>query len=142
VISAGQGKIITLEVEDFDMEPEKDFVLIRDGATADDQVLATLTGSDKKHEFIVSTGSQLYIYTKTDQADSRKGYRIKYYEGKSLSVNQLQSIPVDCSQSQLIAVDPSSLQSIAINHSQFAVNPSQAQSSPVKHSQSQSITVF
>ena len=31
VLSAGQGKIITLEIEDFEMEPEKDFLLIRDG---------------------------------------------------------------------------------------------------------------
>ena len=81
VISTGKGKIITLEIEDLDMEPEKDFVLIRDGPTADDRVLATLTGNKPKRTFISSTGSQLYVYTKTDQADSRRGYRIRYYEG-------------------------------------------------------------
>ena len=32
-MTASKGKIITLEVEDLDMEPEKDFVLIRDGPT-------------------------------------------------------------------------------------------------------------
>ncbi|HIE82489.1 MAG TPA: hypothetical protein EYQ00_00970 [Dehalococcoidia bacterium] len=81
VIQAGQGKIITLEILDLDMEPDKDFVLIRDGPTANDPVLATLTG-DKSNQFITSTGNHLYIYTKTDQADSRRGYHIKYYEGK------------------------------------------------------------
>ena len=81
IITAGKGKIITLEVDDLEMEPEKDFVLIRDGPTADDRVLAKLTGSQSKSSFISSTGNQLYVYTKTDQADSRRGYKIRYYEG-------------------------------------------------------------
>ena len=67
------------------MEPDKDFVLIRDGPSANDRVLAKLTGSFSKDNLIVSTGNKLYVYTKTDQADSRKGFRIKYYEGKSLA---------------------------------------------------------
>ena len=75
VISVGQGKIITLEIEDFEMEPEKDFVLIRDGEDANAPVLARLTGKNLKQNFISSTGNKLYFYTKTDQADSRKGYR-------------------------------------------------------------------
>jgi hypothetical protein len=39
-----QGQIITLEVEDFDMEPGKDYVLIRDGEEPTDRELAILTG--------------------------------------------------------------------------------------------------
>jgi hypothetical protein len=39
-----QGQIITLEVEDFDMEPGKDYVLIRDGEEPTDRELAVLTG--------------------------------------------------------------------------------------------------
>ena len=81
VISAGQGKIITLEIEDFEMEPDKDFLLIRDGETANAPVLATLTGKNVAQKFISSTGNKLYFYTKTDQADSRKGFKIRYYEG-------------------------------------------------------------
>lgn len=81
-IVASQGQIITLEIEDMDMEPEKDFVLVRDGDLPNSKVLATLTGKTESNpQFVTSTGNKLYIYTKTDQADSRRGYRIKYYEG-------------------------------------------------------------
>ncbi len=43
-----QGQIITLEVEDFDMEPGKDYVLIRDGEEPTDRELAVLTGISRK----------------------------------------------------------------------------------------------
>ena len=88
VLSAGQGKIITLEIEDFEMEPEKDFLLIRDGEDANAPVLASLTGKNVKQNFISTTGNKLYFYTKTDQADSRKGYRIRYYEGCDAIITQ------------------------------------------------------
>ena len=88
VLSAGQGKIITLEIEDFEMEPEKDFLLIRDGEDANAPVLASLTGKNIKQNFISTTGNKLYFYTKTDQADSRKGYRIRYYEGCDAIITQ------------------------------------------------------
>ena len=42
--SCYQGQIITLEIEDFDMEPGKDYVLIRDGEEPTDRQLAVLTG--------------------------------------------------------------------------------------------------
>ena len=48
----GKGKIISLEILDLDMEPEKDFVLIRDGPTANDRELARLTGSQSEYSFI------------------------------------------------------------------------------------------
>ena len=83
-ITAAQGNIITLEVEDLDLEPTRDFVLIRDGGGPQDRVLAILSGKASDNpRFVVSTGNKLYVYTQTDQADSRKGYRIKYYEGES-----------------------------------------------------------
>ena len=44
-ITAGKGKIITLEIEDFDMERVRDFLLIKDGDSADAPVLAKLTGN-------------------------------------------------------------------------------------------------
>ena len=76
-----QGQIITLEIEDFDMEPKRDFVLIRDGEDATALELATLTGQQQLNpQFIRSTGNRLYVYTRTDQADSRRGYRYVYYE--------------------------------------------------------------
>ena len=62
------------------MEPGRDFILVRDGDGPEAPVLAKLTGS-KPPQFVVSTGNQLYVYIQTDQADSRRGFRIKYYEG-------------------------------------------------------------
>ena len=59
-----------------------DYSNYRDGDRADAKELARLTGTrDKNPQFVVSTGNKLYLYTKTDQADSRRGYRIRYYEG-------------------------------------------------------------
>ena len=59
VIKAPQGQIITLEVEDFDMEPDNDFVLIRDGEEPDSPALATLTGAMSDNpQFVMSTGNR------------------------------------------------------------------------------------
>ena len=59
VIRAPKGQIITLEIEDFDMEPEKDFVLIRDGERPDSPELRTLTGRmGANPQFVVSTGNR------------------------------------------------------------------------------------
>ena len=60
------------------MEPKKDFVLVRDGKDATAQELATLSGRREENpQFVRSTGNYLYVYTRTDQADSRAGYRYK-----------------------------------------------------------------
>jgi len=89
VIKAPQGQIITLEIEDFDMEPQKDFVLIRDGGDPTSPKLKTLTGKQADNpQFVVSTSNRLYVYTRTDQADSRRGYRMKYYIGCNAIINQ------------------------------------------------------
>ena len=68
------------------MEPGKDFVLVRDGDDATAQQLAKLSGTqDDNPQFVRSTGNALYVYTRTDQADSRRGYR--YTTGtKSMSI--------------------------------------------------------
>ena len=58
-VSAPPGQIITLEIEDFEMEPEKDFVLIRDGEEPDSPQLRTLTGKmEENPQFVVSTGNR------------------------------------------------------------------------------------
>ena len=65
------------------------YFLFSDGARADAKELARLTGNrDQNPQFVTSTGNKLYIYTKTDQADSRRGYRIKYYEGCNVVINR------------------------------------------------------
>lgn len=88
-ISASQGKVITLEIKDLEMEPERDFVLIRDGAGPNDRVLAKLSGVESDNpQFIVSTGHKLYVYIQTNQADSRRGFHIKYHEGCDVTINR------------------------------------------------------
>ena len=75
-------------IQFFNIKPKFEINIIqlsyhyRDGDSADSKELARLTGTrDKNPQFVVSTGNKLYLYTKTDQADSRRGFRIRYYEG-------------------------------------------------------------
>ena len=57
----------------------------RDGSSPDDSTLSVLSGvSSDNPQFVVSTGNHLYVYTQTDHADSRRGYKIRYYEGEFL----------------------------------------------------------
>ncbi|CAB4057448.1 unnamed protein product [Lepeophtheirus salmonis] len=81
-ISASKKKVITLEIEDFDLEPVKDTIIVRDGIKPTDTVLAKLSGTAINNpQFIISTGDSLYIYIQTSQADSRRGFQLKYREG-------------------------------------------------------------
>lgn len=82
IIGAQVGRIITLEIEDLDLETNRDYILIRNGDNPKSQPVARLTGraEDNPH-LIMSTGSQLYLYFKTSLGDSRRGFRIKYLQG-------------------------------------------------------------
>ncbi|XP_040577922.1 uncharacterized protein uif [Lepeophtheirus salmonis] len=89
-ISASKKKVITLEIEDFDLEPVKDTIIVRDGIKPTDTVLAKLSGTAINNpQFIISTGDSLYIYIQTSQADSRRGFQLKYREGCSVILNSL-----------------------------------------------------
>ncbi|KAG8179313.1 hypothetical protein JTE90_016418 [Oedothorax gibbosus] len=82
IISAPSSKIITLEILDFDFEPEKDFLFIRDGTSPSDPLLAKLTGSvENNPKFIMSTGNKVYIYMQTSYGDSRKGFSMRFRAG-------------------------------------------------------------
>jgi hypothetical protein len=82
IIGAQIGRIVSLEIEDLDLETNRDYVLIRNGDNPKSQPVARLTGSagDNPH-LIMSTGSQLYVYFKTSLGDSRRGFKIKYLQG-------------------------------------------------------------
>ncbi|GAB6028275.1 hypothetical protein CHUAL_002455 [Chamberlinius hualienensis] len=81
-ITAPQGKIITLEFLEFDMEPDDDFLLVRDGLSSTGTQLARLTGSlDTIPRFIMSTSNKMYLYLRTNYGDSRKGFRTRYRAG-------------------------------------------------------------
>ncbi|XP_067122803.1 uncharacterized protein [Centruroides vittatus] len=82
VITAPQGKIITLEIVEMDLEAEKDYLLVRDGASPSDPLLATLTGgSEDNPRFLLSTRNRIYLYFHASFGDSRKGYNIRFRAG-------------------------------------------------------------
>lgn len=83
IIAAEVGKIITFEIEDLDLDPTKDYILIRNGNSPNSPEMAKLTGSaEENNRIIMSTKNQVYVYFKTNLGDSRRGFKIKYSEGK------------------------------------------------------------
>lgn len=90
IIGAQVGRIVTLEIEDLDLETNRDYILIRNGDNPKGQPIARLTGTreDNPH-LIMSTGSQLYMYFKTSLGDSRRGFRIKYLQGCRASITSV-----------------------------------------------------
>ena len=42
----------------------------------------------RKEIFLIFVPLRLYIYTRTDQADSRRGFRMKYYTGCNIIINR------------------------------------------------------
>ncbi|XP_045614794.2 uncharacterized protein uif isoform X1 [Procambarus clarkii] len=88
MLKTQQGRVITLEILDLDLEDDKDFVLVRDGDSPSDPLLARLTGSQEdNHRFIVSTGPVIYFYFYTNLGVSQRGFRIKYYSGCSVTMD-------------------------------------------------------
>jgi hypothetical protein len=81
------GHIVTLEIIDLDLEPTRDFVLIRDGDSSNSPVLSLLSGNSNT-KTITTTGSAAYVYIQTDQADSRRGFNLRFYEGCDTELNQ------------------------------------------------------
>lgn len=82
IIQAQPGRIISLEVQDLDLNHERDYILIRDGEGPNSRSIARLTGQAKDNpNVLISTGSKLYLYFKTSLGDSRKGFSIRYTQG-------------------------------------------------------------
>ncbi|CAG9836717.1 unnamed protein product [Diabrotica balteata] len=82
VIQSQGGKIITLEVDDLDLDDNRDFILVRDGDSPKSKPIARLTGKwENNQKVIMSTGNQLYIYFRTRLGDSKRGFRIRYTQG-------------------------------------------------------------
>lgn len=82
IIGAQVGRIVTLEIEDLDLETHRDYILIRNGDNPKSQRIAHLTGTREDNpNLVMSTGNQLYMYLKTSLGDSRRGFRIKYLQG-------------------------------------------------------------
>lgn len=67
---------------DIDLEPNKDFIHIRDGSDPSDPLLAKMTGNvNDNPKFILSTTNQVYIYFHSSFGDSRRGFAIRFRAG-------------------------------------------------------------
>lgn len=83
IISAIPGRIISLEIEDLELENNKDYILVRDGDSPKSKPIARLTGNRQNNQkVIISTESNLYLYFKTSLGDSKKGFKLKYTQGR------------------------------------------------------------
>lgn len=88
VIHAQPGKIITLQIDDLDLDATRDYILIRDGESPKSQVIARLTGDrDNNPRIIMSTNNKLYLYFKTNIGDSRRGFRLRFIQGCKAVIN-------------------------------------------------------
>lgn len=82
IIAASLGRIVTLDIQDLDLDANRDYLLVRNGEHPDSPILARLTGSKSDAPALVmSTGSHLYLYFKTSLGDSRRGFKIRYSQG-------------------------------------------------------------
>lgn len=82
IIEAQPGRIISLEVQDLDLNLNTDYILIRDGSSPKDRPIARLTGLAKDNDrVVISTGNKLYLYFKTNFGESRTGFSLRYTQG-------------------------------------------------------------
>uniref|UniRef100_A0A914GWY3 Uncharacterized protein n=1 Tax=Globodera rostochiensis TaxID=31243 RepID=A0A914GWY3_GLORO len=79
-LQAPEGQLISLTIEELDLEPDRDFLLIYDGAHPAAPTLARLSGKSEP-QLIVSTQSRLYLYFFSSQFGNRKGFSIGYKKG-------------------------------------------------------------
>lgn len=82
ILEAQPGRIISLEIQDLDLNRGRDYVLVRDGDSPNSRPIARLSGSTSENvNVVISTGNKLYVYFKTSLGDSRKGFSIRYTQG-------------------------------------------------------------
>uniref|UniRef100_A0A183C3F4 Fibropellin-1 n=1 Tax=Globodera pallida TaxID=36090 RepID=A0A183C3F4_GLOPA len=79
-LQAPEGQLISLIIEELDLEPDRDFLLIYDGTHPAAPTLARLSGKSEP-QLIVSTQSRLYLYLFSSQFGNRKGFSIGYKKG-------------------------------------------------------------
>lgn len=88
IIQAQPGRIISLEVQDLELNYGRDYILIRDGDSPISKPITRLTGTTNDNtRVVISTGNKLYVYFKTSLGDSMKGFSIKYTQGCKATIN-------------------------------------------------------
>lgn len=91
IIKAQNGRVISLEVEDLNLNEDRDFILIRDGDNAHSKPITRLTGTslNDRNRVIISTSNNLYVFFKTSLGGSKKGFNMKYTQGCSATITAL-----------------------------------------------------
>ncbi|TMW45144.1 hypothetical protein DOY81_009775, partial [Sarcophaga bullata] len=88
IIKAQPGRIISIEVDDLDINEGRDYMLIRDGESPMSRPIARLTGKTSDNDkVIISTGSALYLYFKSSLGDSGKGFSLRYIQGCKATIS-------------------------------------------------------
>ncbi|XP_058454733.1 uncharacterized protein LOC131432461 isoform X2 [Malaya genurostris] len=88
VIKAQSGRLVSLEIQDLNLNDGTDFILIRDGDSANSKPIARLTGVNvnDRNRVLVSTTNNLYVFFKTALGNSKKGFSIKYTQGCTATI--------------------------------------------------------
>lgn len=64
------------------LDNTRDYILIRDGDSPMSKPIVRLTGElENNQRIIMSTGSQIYLYFKTNVGDTRRGFRLRFTQG-------------------------------------------------------------
>lgn len=71
---------VLLQVDTFDIDEDKDFLMIYDGFQPSAPILAKLTGKIE-NQLIISTQNHLYLYFYSNYANSAKGFTLSYKKG-------------------------------------------------------------
>ncbi|KAI8115214.1 CUB and sushi domain-containing protein 1 [Lucilia cuprina] len=88
IIKAQPGRIISIEVDDLDINEGRDYMLIRDGESPMSRPIAKLTGKTQNNDkVIISTGNALYLYFKSSLGDSGKGFSLRYIQGCKATIS-------------------------------------------------------
>lgn len=66
-----------------EIEKQRDYILVRDGDNPKSALLTKLTGSKADNpKVIMSTGSNVYLYFKSNLGDSKRGFKVRYAQGE------------------------------------------------------------
>uniref|UniRef100_A0A0N4ZHL5 Fibropellin-1 n=1 Tax=Parastrongyloides trichosuri TaxID=131310 RepID=A0A0N4ZHL5_PARTI len=81
IIRGTEGDLLSVVIENMDIEKDKDFIIVQDGDTPKAPILAKLTGKNDYKRLIISTQQNLYIYFSSDMIGNGKGFQIAYTKG-------------------------------------------------------------
>lgn len=69
---------------------DRDYILVRDGDHPKSPLLGNLTGNKKNNpRILMSTGSDLYLYFKTSLGETKKGFKIRYSQGRANLIDNI-----------------------------------------------------